>query len=714
VYYETTGAVTTAARAALEYLNQYLLERNLRGDSNKRQGAGWFTLAVVRAGRLYLAQAGKMRAFLLNAQGSQELSDLDTSGPGLGLARPPRLRYFQVELAADNYVLLVPQLPPAWGQNNLQGMYSHGLESMRRRLLAQAGPDLAAVLIQAQTGEGKLRLLWPKPATIRPSESAATPPPAEPAAPLREAIEIPTAELPEESPPAAEERPDQAHEPPAPETTSTPAEPAQAAPANEPAFTPLPAEPIPARRLNDHPASRPAAPGRTPSAGPWAAKLRGGVKTALQAAARALRAALLALGRLLKRILPDESLLHLPPGVMFFVAVAVPVVVVAIAVTVFINHGMKEQAQNYYAEAVQRAQAARAQTDPALQRLAWEETHSIGEKAQQYDSQNRDIQALLLEANTALDQLNRVRRLVYQSALTDPLNQSLKITQVVATQDELYLLTDAQGSVTRALQTSGGYKPDVAFNCGPGIYGTRSVGRLVDILALPPGSEFNATLLGIDNKANLLYCVPHERPKTISLATPTATGWGSTSQMALDTDTQNLYVLDPTKRNVWIYERLAVNNQPIPFFDQTIDTIPNLEDVVDMAVNRATLYLLHGNGETTLCEFGRVAGNPNRCQSPVTYQDDRPGNPSGSTLDGALFSSVQYAPPPDPSIFMVNPATQSIYQFGLLQLNFYYQYRPQLTNNPVPNQPATAFAISADRKAFLAVGSQVFQAQITP
>src|SRR5512145_2153828 len=51
VYYETTGAVTTAARSAIEFLNQFLLDRNLRAEGGKRQGAGWFTLVVVRAER---------------------------------------------------------------------------------------------------------------------------------------------------------------------------------------------------------------------------------------------------------------------------------------------------------------------------------------------------------------------------------------------------------------------------------------------------------------------------------------------------------------------------------------------------------------------------------------------------------------------------------------------------------------------------------------
>jgi hypothetical protein len=718
VYFETSGAVTSAARAAVEFLNQFLLERNLRGDSTQRLGAGWFTLAVVRAGRIYLAQAGRMRTFLLTAQNVQELSDLEVSGPGLGLARPPKLRYFQAELAPGNYVLLTPVMPPAWEQTALQGAYSQGLESMRRRLLAQAGPDLAAVLLQTQTGKGNLRLLWPKTSTTRPLEKVdmpAAPAPAEPSAPAPVTTqpapleEPPSPDLPvEEAPAQIETMPSHPATPDIPATP--PAETASLIPDSTP-FTPLPSEPVSARRLNDQPAARLTGQDDSPTT---ATRFKAATKTILGKVGRAVKATLLALGHLLKRILPDESLFNLPSGVMIFLAVAVPVIVAAAAVTLFINRGLQEQARTYYAEALNLAQQARAQTDPTLQRAAWMETLAKTNQAETYDRQNTDIQALKLETNTALDQLNKVKRLTYQLALTEPLNQSINVIQIVATQDELYMLTDAQGSVSRALQTGGGYKPDATFNCGPGIYGTRSVGVLKDILALPPGSEFNATLLGMDSSANLLYCLPHERPKAINLATPTAAGWGSTTQFALDQDTKNLYVLDPVKKNVWIYEGLRINEQPISFFDQTIDTLPPLDDIVDMTVNRATLYLLHANGQTTLCEFGRVAGNPNRCQSPINYQDDRPGQQSGPTIDGALFGAVQYASPPDPSIFMFNPETQAIYQFGLLQLNFYYQYRPQLVDSPVPEKPATAFGISPSRMAFLAVGSQVFQAPIVP
>lgn len=788
VYYETAGSVTSASRAATEYLNQYLLERNLRAEGSKNQGTGWFTLVAMRAERLYLTQAGPMRSFLITSQQTQELSDISISGPGLGLARPPKMRYAQVEMSSDEYLLLTPVMPTLWESSGLQGVYGQGLEGMRRRLLGHAGADVTAVLIQPQAGGGNMRLLWPKTAL---SESASlsttidvgkTPVSSETEEPVVEtAGEKPTST--DEEEPVAEsvidtsvvssgegEQADmelgpsiendegdtsrddllqeedssvgevasvslastlESLEPPdvadsivsdiqsAEDSVKLPID-ASPAPVtlSDDVFesTSSPSSSVSMRRLNDQPAARSTKPRRSPGRfSQISARFGSVVKTFLAALWRAIRVTIGTLGRLFRRLLPDESLFSLPSSTMIFLAVAVPVLIAVIGGMIFINRGLSAQAQAYYQESVQLAQQARAQGDPVLQRVAWEETLTKVEQAENFDRGNDDIQALKLESVTALDQLNHVKRLTYRSVLTEPLNQSLNIISMVATQDELYMLTDAQGSVSRALQTSIGYKTDVTFNCGPGMYGTRAVGRLVDILSLPPGSEFNATILAMDSNANLLYCIPHERPKAISMATPTIAGWGNTAHFALDIDNHNLYVLDPVKQNVWIYEKLNVSTQPIAFFDQTIDQIPNLEDVVDMAVNRATIYLLHADGRTTLCEFGRLEGNLSRCQDPIDYQDSRPGRQSGPTIDGALFSALQYTQPPDPSIFMFDPEMQSIYQFGLLQLNFYYQYRPKIdVENPLPDEPATAFAISPARVAFLAIGDLVYQANIIP
>ncbi len=745
-YYETPGSVTAAARTAVEFLNQYLLDRNLRGTGGGKQATGVFIMAVAREERLYLAQCGPVHTLILGEAGVQEFYDPDSSSRGLGLARPAAIRYYQMEAVKGAYALLCPKLPPNWSISSLHGMHAQGLESLRRRLLGQVGADVTAVLVQITEGSGKMRLLWPKRgASESPPEAgkrSVEPQPAETTA-ARRAVQPPP-EVPEPEPatettppptaqpqPADEEpfqplpaAPDEEEEAPAPPKVPPPAAAADAGAAStaptakdapltaaEAAVTPTEAAVTPARRLNDaSPASLPKAAARQPRGDPLA-PLKQAMGVTRQAVGRVLRAALGVLGGFFKLILPDESLFTLPSSTMIFLAVVTPVVISVVGAMVYIQRGLAYQGQSYVNKAVQFAEQAQKQTDPVLQRAAWEETLKLAATAQAYDRKNPQAKALYTQANTAFDQIDRIKRLQYQPAVIDNLGRAVKVTQMTATADELYLLNGAQGSVKRTVLTGQGYKLDAEFRCGPGPYGSRVVGPLLDMVDLPKGSEFNATILAMDGSANLLYCIPHDQPKAISLATPTIAGWGTPNVFALDRDTSNLYVLDAAKRKIWIYQRLKISEQPISFFDETVDQLPVMENVVDMAVNRTTLYLLHQDGQLTVCEFGRFEGVLTRCQSPVNYLDDRPGRQSGPQMSEALFQSVQYAPPPDPSLFLFDPAQQAVYQFGLLQINFYFQYRPLLLDN---NQPATAFTVSDDRTVFLALGNQVYYARLTP
>jgi hypothetical protein len=68
-----------------------------------------------------------------------------------------------------------------------------------------------------------------------------------------------------------------------------------------------------------------------------------------------------------------------------------------------------------------------------------------------------------------------------------------------------------------------------------------------------------------------------------------------------------------------------------------------------------------------------------------------------------LFTS-----PPDPSVYMLEPGSQSIYHFSL-RLNLQRQLRlPSTSDTIYPAGPATAFAIGPNRIAFLAFGSKVY------
>ena len=163
-YYKSSGTVTAAMKGVAEALNAALLERNLQGSNSGRQGVGWLTQVVLRGEVIYLAHSGPVHAFLARPQENQHWYDPQGAGRGLGLARIATVRFYQTSLQQNDFLLLAHQPAEVWGAEGLTIAPNQGLESLRRKLLSQAGPNLSAVLIQVQAGTGKLRLLRLKPA----------------------------------------------------------------------------------------------------------------------------------------------------------------------------------------------------------------------------------------------------------------------------------------------------------------------------------------------------------------------------------------------------------------------------------------------------------------------------------------------------------------------------------------------------------------------
>jgi hypothetical protein len=127
-------------------------------------------------------------------------------------------------------------------------------------------------------------------------------------------------------------------------------------------------------------------------------------------------------------------------------------------------------------------------------------------------------------------------------------------------------------------------------------------------------------------------------------------------------------------------------------------------DVIDLALNRDDLFLVHDDGHLTVCAFGY----PTRCEDPAMINDLRDGGGRAPTIDNAVFREIQFAPPPDPSLYILEPERLSIYHFSV-RLTYQRQYRPQ---NISTESPATAFAISPNHQVFLAIGNQVYFAPL--
>lgn len=727
IFFKTSGSVTSAMREAANQANQLLLERNLGLAGRGQQAIGLFTIAVLREDRLYLGQAGPVHALLATAQQVADLYDPYLAGRGLGVSRTVTLRFSQFELQAGDIYLISAQPSPAWTPDFLQDNRAHRLEIQRRMLIEQPQVDPQAVLVQARPGGGKLLLARPKPVAqpaealtpspeeakepvqALPASGITAPEPVQAAPPetLADSITLMEAESePKVQTPIADEPLAQAEfaaEEPLPAAEAPlPVELARAY--RKPFAASLPEEEEELEGDHEEPAAQPAAQPeqarakRTSLPKPnLAPKLLG----LFQGWRRFRRRLASGWQALLERILPEEAVDVLPASLMALIAVAVPIVVVAVASTVYFQRGRGSLFDDYLQQAQQLAVVARAQTELTAQRSSWQNVLLAVDEAEAYQVSD-ETASLRREAQTFLDSVDAIERLDYQPAIVGGLVNTVQISRILPSGDDLYLLNRADGSALHARLTADGYELDPNFVCGP----TRNNGPLVDIVNLPFGNALDAALVGIDENGSVIYCRVDDAPLANHLPTHDS-NWGKPT--ALTFGGGSLYVLDPLKRAVWIFESanqdLTYSTPPRFFF---ANQVPDLINAIDLAIYRDDLYILKADGRMTTCTYSLNKFSPTRCDDPAVYLDYRQGRASGETIADTTFRQVLYAPPPDPSIYLLDAPNRAIYHFSL-RLALQRQYQPL---NRLAEGDATAFSILQNRVAFLAIGSRLYYANI--
>lgn len=411
------------------------------------------------------------------------------------------------------------------------------------------------------------------------------------------------------------------------------------------------------------------------------------------------------------RVLPggDDQAFTLSPLMMGFIAVAVPVVIITIAAVVYMQFGRSEQYRKYYSSAEQAAVQAVSESDPINQRTAWETSLYWLDKADAYVVTAQSL-ALRQQAQNSLDSIEHIVRLTYYPAFASPLG-SFPVTQMVTNENDLYLLNAAEGKILRAIGTASGLTLDTNFICQSGYYEGIQIGALVDIVALPK-STYDATVMGVDAAGNAIYCLPEASPRVTPLAPPD-TGWGSVAAIAYDAN--NLYVLDPARRAVWVYigGEGGFPDRPFYFFGEQV---PALENAVDLAVSGDDLYLLNKDSHLTTCTLSRISVSPTRCTDPAILVDTRAGHTNGATLPDAQFSQMQFTSPPGSTVSLLEPRTQAVYRFVPRTLELQDQLRsvPGEDNALPPGQPVTAMTLSQNRTLYLFINGMVYYADNVP
>jgi hypothetical protein len=670
LYFKTAGSSTAAMQTVASWLNDYLIERNLRGVSRSMQSIGLLSMAVFRGNRLFLAQCGPTHAFLVNSGGLTHFHESDMEGRGLGLGRATKIRYYQVGLSPNDLLIISADPPSVWTTPMFNGLRGLTISQMHLRLIHQIGPELEATLVHVQSGERKLRVLRPEPLKEGPKTSAEKDVPS--------AEKVGQARISQQEMAHAIEAQSQSLSQPVVESYREDSIPLRT---HEDAVSVYPDQEVPQReRIR---------PQRERIVGPALLKIGEAIGDAIQQASRVI-------SQFIKRMLPDESLLAIPTSMMAFIAIAVPLIVVAIAATAYFQRGRVRMYEEYYLQAQYAAEQALQQSNAPALRDAWHTVLEHLDNAEDYQV-TENSQVMRSYAMSVLDNLDVVVRLPFQQALVDILPSDAKIQRIVTREgdNELYLLNGTKGHVIRAVLTEQGYKIDPDFVCEP-VPKPLIVGELVDIIALPLDDPNNAVILGMDGNGNLMQCMPGGKPPLTLQMPPPDMSWGT--PRSFEMTSSGLYVLDPVTNAVWIFwNNDEFAELPTLFFD---DQIPPMGDVIDLTLNRDDLYLIHEDGHLTTCTFG----TPTRCQDPAMINDLRNGGASSPRIDEAVFQEIQYAPPPDPSLYLLEPEIPAIYHFSV-RLSYQRQFR---TQNPLPEGPATAFFVSPNRQVFLAIGNQVF------
>lgn len=715
-FYATPGSLTFALKAAVEALNTYLVDRNMKTTSKGQYSIGALVLCALRENSIFMVQSGPTHIYHLSSE-PRHLYDAQLAGKGLGLSQTARMYFAQATLQAGDRLVLCAALPPNWDKSL---SVEHGiptLEATRRRLLAITDSNLSAVLMQAVEGNGEINFL-------RSAKNPATEPaPAEGTSPAPQpTYQAPTvaASVSQTSLPVAVSPSNPVVTPPEPEPVPVPSQPEtpvqpapQPSPEKKPAVVeaPVVAEEAPEPRVLLRPEVR--------------EKLQNGARltarflaVAIQNLRTGTQKLLVWLENVLPRLLPGEepeAKLIFPRSLPVFLAILLPLVLITFGLVIYRLYGQPEEFKTYFQQAAEARNLALAETDPAKARAQWETVLNRLNLADSYHSPiDSNSKKLREEARGQLDALGRIVRLNYQQAFDLPGGQT-QVNRMSASDTDIYLLSVQSGAILRGFSTSqgGNYSLDTTFKCGPGLYDGIQVSNLIDLIALPRSNNSGASVIGIDASGSLLYCAPGLEPRASFLQNPD-TGWKQITAVAYDAN--NLYVLDAPAHAVWVYFgtfEIKFPEKPYFFFESQVPLL--LEQSIGLTVNGDDLYLLHQDGHLTTCTLSRIDASPTRCDDPAVYVDTRPGYAGGIRLSDGVFSQITFTSPPDPSVALLEPYTQSIFRFSARALELQNQVLASATDSPLPKGvPVTAMAFSPNKVIFLFAGGQLYYALNVP
>lgn len=712
VFFQTMGSVTRAMSAVGQEINRILLDYNLDAAHEGEQLEGCLNLAVLHKGTLFICHAGPTSTYVLHPD-KVDIFKEEVNIKPMGANRNIQVQYYQAEIQPSNIFLFSSNPPSSWTHSNLSGSSYLSIEQVRRRLLNQAGENLQALVVKILPGRGRVEAGEWAPEVIK--ESIPPEPQMEDQPPLLSDLQIkpqvlsekasdvivnstgllegdlpgPTQEL---QVPVIDER--KSDEIIKSADASEEGIPIQTGETEQVSFDQIKSSPAGAEKSVAQKSNF-----MQKMADLW-------LKSE-----ESLKKCSLFFSKLIKKALPySTGKIRIPPAALVFLLIFIPLLLVAASLTVYSRSGRDEQFRSYLDLAQQYHTLATIETDPIRQYEYWRNAYETVARAEQYGS-NVQSATLLELAQTSMDSMDLTSRLDFRPALTQSLPQEVNIVDISVSGTDVYVLDGKSGAILRlAYNSKGYYEVDSSFICAPGPSGLNTIGKLIDLVALPPNQPFNYKVMGLDADGNLLYCIVGDNPSSQKLPAPSG-GWKRITSFTLDD--AYLYVLDADSDSVWIYEGTDINftSTPYSFFDEFV---PDLGGAIDLVVNKEDMYILNADGHMTTCQYGASKEvKLTTCQDPKPYTDNRLGREKNPWLFmDASFISMQATSMPNASLYVLDAANRAVLQFSYqLNLEKTLKVKPNRTY-PIPNTNPTAFGVNNSQSLFLAFGNQIYFASL--
>jgi len=390
-----------------------------------------------------------------------------------------------------------------------------------------------------------------------------------------------------------------------------------------------------------------------------------------------------------------------------FFGILIPILVVAILFFTYTGRSKDTAYRSGLRNAVETAKIAVQQTEPTLQRISWEKVLEYLKEAALYGN-SPAAEDLRKQALESLDKLDNGILIPYHYALQSPLPKGTNLVKLDSTNQFLYALDAATGSIFRLNILNNGLSLDSSFSCTPGTYQSSresdsdeqiSVGKLVDFVILPAESGSERVVMGIDNNAQLLYC-PSVGEKTAQKLESPGIGWLGVDAVYF-TD-RTLFILDAKNNSVWKVPYLGKSD-----FDPETSSYfgadgPALKDIVDFVIYEQYSYLLRQNGTLIFCDYTGYSPLCSYVDTLTFYNDSQ-----SIDLTKKHVFQINMNRSPDTSIYLMDRENQSLLN-TTIKLNLIRNLVPDRFEGDGDGKVVTAFGFIGQFQVVWASQDQLF------